>query len=109
MKVLLAGATGVLGGRLTTVLRTAGHEVIALSRSAERAQRLRDMGVQSVVADALDRDELLNAVDGLRADAVVHELAALSKAPSGIPVCELRTGCVAREPQTCWQRPTDLA
>jgi nucleoside-diphosphate-sugar epimerase len=35
-----------------------------------------------VVADALDRDGLLRAVDGRTADAVVHELTALKKPPT---------------------------
>ena len=81
MKVLLAGATGVLGIPLTAALRAAGHEVIALSRSAPGTQPPPD-GVSPVVADALDRDALLHAVDGLAADAVIHELTALSKPPT---------------------------
>jgi nucleoside-diphosphate-sugar epimerase len=36
-----------------------------------------------VIADALDRDGLLRTVNGLRADAVVHELTALRKPPRG--------------------------
>jgi nucleoside-diphosphate-sugar epimerase len=78
MKVLLAGATGALGAPLTSALLADGHEVIALSRR----QRPATPGVKSVVADALDRDALLRAVDGLHADAVIHELTALSKAPT---------------------------
>ena len=82
MKVLLAGATGVLGGPLTAALRSAGHEVIALSRTGKGISRLDSEGVQSVVADVLDRDAVLRAVDGLAADAVIHELTALRKAPT---------------------------
>ena len=37
--------------------------------------------MQPVVADALDRNGLLRAVDGLAADAVIHELTALKKPP----------------------------
>jgi nucleoside-diphosphate-sugar epimerase len=82
MRVLLAGATGALGAPLTEALVAAGHEVIALSRSTARVGRLPDTGVSSVVADALDRDALLRAVDGLTADAVIHELTALSRPPT---------------------------
>jgi nucleoside-diphosphate-sugar epimerase len=81
MRVLLAGATGALGRPLTAALVAAGHEVIALSRSTTRVGRSPGTGVTSVVADALDRDALLRAVDGLSADAVVHELTALSRPP----------------------------
>ena len=78
MKVLLAGATGSLGTRLTSALLAEGHEVIALGRR----HRPTTDGVTPIVADALDRDALLRAVDGVHADAVIHELTALSKAPT---------------------------
>lgn len=78
MRVLLAGATGALGRPLTAALVAAGHEVLALGRSAARAPA---PGVLPVVADALDRDDLLRAVDGLSADAVIHELTALKRPP----------------------------
>lgn len=77
MKVLLAGATGALGVPLTAALRADGHEVIALSRTP----RSTTPGVVSVAADALDRDALLRTVDGMAADAVIHEMTALSKPP----------------------------
>ncbi|MGY1641755.1 NAD-dependent epimerase/dehydratase family protein [Geodermatophilus sp. SYSU D00703] len=78
MRVLLAGATGALGRPLTAALVAGGHEVLALSRSAARAPA---PGVRPVVADALDRDALLRAADGLSADAVIHELTALRRPP----------------------------
>jgi hypothetical protein len=34
-----------------------------------------------VIADALDRDALLRALEGQSADAVIHELTALRKSP----------------------------
>ncbi len=77
MKVLVAGATGLLGVPLTKALLADGHEVIALSYRRRSAVP----GVASVTADALDRDSLLRAVDGIGADAVIHELTALTKAP----------------------------
>ncbi|NUR85502.1 MAG: NAD(P)-dependent oxidoreductase [Nonomuraea sp.] len=76
MKVLLAGATGAIGTPLVAALREAGHEVLALTRGTQVP------GARAVVADALDRDALLRAVDGLRADAVIHELTALRKPPA---------------------------
>src|SRR5690606_12671072 len=40
-------------------------------------------GAEPVVADVLDRNGLLDALRGLRADAVLHELTALASAPMG--------------------------
>jgi nucleoside-diphosphate-sugar epimerase len=77
MKVLLAGATGVVGRPLVRMLSEAGHEVYALTRT-----RRLIIGAKPVVADAMDRASLLAAVDGLRLDAVVHQLTALKKVPT---------------------------
>jgi nucleoside-diphosphate-sugar epimerase len=77
MRVLLAGASGAIGTPLTRQLVAAGHEVVGISRSQANAERLRDAGAEAVVADVLDRESLLAAVRGVRADAVLHQLTAL--------------------------------
>jgi nucleoside-diphosphate-sugar epimerase len=82
MKVLIAGATGAIGVPLSRTLHAAGHEILGLTRSLEGAAKLRDAGVQPIVADAMDRSALLTAVRGLSADAVVHQLTALTKPPA---------------------------
>ena len=81
MKVLLAGADGAIGSLLTPLLIARGHDVLGLIRNPAGAIRVRELGARPVVADALDRDGLLRAVDGLNADAVIHELTALRKPP----------------------------
>ena len=81
MRVLVAGASGALGVPLTRALLAAGHGVIGLSRAPANRERLRALGAEPLIADAMDRAALLAAVDGLRADAVVHALSALKKAP----------------------------
>jgi nucleoside-diphosphate-sugar epimerase len=55
----------------------AGHEVIGITRSQANAERLRTAGAQPVVADVMDRANLLAALRDMRADAVMHELTAL--------------------------------
>lgn len=78
MKILLAGATGAIGRPLLRALRANGHEVYALTRNPTA----RGPGARTVVADVLDRDALLKAVDGISADVVIHQLTALSKPPA---------------------------
>lgn len=78
MKVFLAGASGAIGRRLLPRLIAAGHEVVALTRDAERAASLEAAGARAVVADALDAAALADAVLAARPDAVVHQLTALS-------------------------------
>ncbi|NUW46083.1 NAD-dependent epimerase/dehydratase family protein [Nonomuraea rhodomycinica] len=81
MNVLLAGATGTLGSILVRRLLAAGHQVCGITRSAAGARRLADAGATAVVADVMDRDALLTALDGLRADAVVHQATAITGLP----------------------------
>ena len=83
MKVLIAGATGTLGMPIVTQLIGADHDVTGITRSSEGAEKLRRVGASAIVADAMDREALLRAGGGLEADAVLHELTALKKAPAG--------------------------
>ena len=69
--ILLAGASGVLGGHITRALTEAGHKVTGLGRGPANGVR----------ADLMDRDALLRAVDGQHFDTVIHAATALSKAP----------------------------
>ena len=82
MKVLLAGATGALGILLMRALIANGHEVIGLGRTPGKRDELLELGARPLIADVMDRAALLNAVDGLGADAVLHEMTALKKIPT---------------------------
>ena len=75
MSVLVAGPSGALGVPLTRLLVARGHSVVGLIRNPAGADGVRALGAEPVVADALERDDLLRAVNGLTADAVIHELA----------------------------------
>jgi nucleoside-diphosphate-sugar epimerase len=81
MRVLVAGATGSVGRPMVAQLTAAGHHVLGLTRNAASARQLEASGGAAVVADVLDRDALLRALEGASADAVIHQLTALSKAP----------------------------
>jgi nucleoside-diphosphate-sugar epimerase len=79
MKVLIVGATGALGLPLVRALITNGHQVLGITRTPGKASELSALGAHPIVADVMDREHLLLAVDGQRADAVVHALTALPK------------------------------
>jgi UDP-glucose 4-epimerase len=70
MKVLVTGATGKVGSRLSKRLAQRGNHVRALVRDSARAGDLRDAGIELVTGDLLDVDSLAMAVGGV--DAVVH-------------------------------------
>jgi nucleoside-diphosphate-sugar epimerase len=80
MKVLLAGATGAVGRPLLRALAAGGHPVIAVIRNPVNRQIVNDLGAVAVVANVMDRDGLLRAVDGLSADVVIHQATALRNA-----------------------------
>lgn len=82
MKVLLTGATGLLGGALTETLRDLGHEVCCLVRGdSPNARRLDSTKVEVVRGDASEEDSLARAASG--ADAVIH-VAGIEYAPQVI-------------------------
>jgi nucleoside-diphosphate-sugar epimerase len=74
MRVFVAGATGAIGRPLVPRLLAAGHEVVGMTRSEERAAALRTSGAQAVVCDVYDREALAAAVAEARPDVVVNQL-----------------------------------
>ena len=78
MRIFVAGATGALGSRLVPLLVEGGHQVVGMTRSSGKAADLRASGAEPVVADGLDRDAVLRAVQRARPEVVVHQLTALT-------------------------------
>jgi nucleoside-diphosphate-sugar epimerase len=77
MKVFVAGATGAIGQQLVPRLVSAGHDVYGMTRSESRQALLDELGAVPVVADALDPDQVANAVARAKPDVIVHELTAI--------------------------------
>jgi nucleoside-diphosphate-sugar epimerase len=78
MKVFVAGATGALGQQLVPQLAARGHEVVGMTRSPEKQDLVRSLGARPVVADALDPDQVAQAVAEAEPDVIVHQMTALS-------------------------------
>lgn len=81
MRVFVAGASGAIGRPLVRRLREASHDVTGMTRRPERAEEIRAAGADAVVADALDRDRLVDAVRAARPDVVVHQLTSYTTGP----------------------------
>jgi 2-alkyl-3-oxoalkanoate reductase len=78
MRVFIAGASGAIGRQLAPMLVEKGHEVVAMTRTPEKAGPLRALGAEPVVADALDREAVVEAIVRAEPEAVVHQATALS-------------------------------
>ena len=77
MRVFVAGATGRLGKQLVPRLVAAGHEVTGMTRSESKRALLDELGAVPVVADALDPDQVAEAVARAEPEVIVHQLTAI--------------------------------
>ena len=77
MRVFVAGATGAIGKQLVPRLVAAGHEVTGMTRSESKRAMLSQLGAEPVIADALDPDQVADAVAGARPEVIVHQLTSI--------------------------------
>ena len=78
MRVLVVGASGAIGTRLVPRLIERGHHVTGSSRSPDKAERLRALGAEPVLLDALDARAVREAVAAAAPDAVIHQATGLA-------------------------------
>lgn len=91
MKVFVAGATGAIGRPLIAQLLAKGHDVVALTRSSERAKALVEQSVEPAIrqslrfanADVFDADAVKAAIVRAQAEVVIEQLTALPKTYTG--------------------------
>jgi nucleoside-diphosphate-sugar epimerase len=78
MRVLVVGASGAIGSRLVPQLIDHGHAVIGTCHSPAKTERLRSLGAEPVVLDALDAHAVRDAVARAEPDAIVYQATALA-------------------------------
>jgi nucleoside-diphosphate-sugar epimerase len=78
-RILIAGATGEIGRRLTPALAQSGDEVYGLARTDERAGMARELGATPIRCDALDRDQVMAAVAESQPEIIVIQLTAIPR------------------------------
>jgi len=88
MRVFVTGASGYIGGSVAAALLAAGHEVVGLVRSAQKAQQVKALGLDPVSGNlddaallarmARDADAVIHAADADHRAAVEAMLAALT-------------------------------
>jgi nucleoside-diphosphate-sugar epimerase len=70
VRVAVAGATGVIGRAVVPALVGAGHDVVGLARSLEKARLLQRLGAEPHRGSMFDHDGLVRMLEG--ADAVCN-------------------------------------
>ena len=78
MRVFVAGATGAVGKQLVPLLVDAGHEVYGMTQHDSKRAMLAEMGAVPVVADALEPNQVAEAVGNAQPEVIVHQLTSLA-------------------------------
>jgi nucleoside-diphosphate-sugar epimerase len=82
MRVLVVGATGVIGRQLVPQLIAAGDHVTATTRTPAKVAELRAAGADPLVVDGLDAAAVGDAVARAEPDVIVHEMTAIPAQPN---------------------------
>lgn len=98
-RILLAGAAGAVGRRLTPLLVGAGHAVFGTTRSPDKAELLRRCGAEPLVVDVFDEEALRRAFALARPEIVLHQLTDLPAglAPAGMAAAIPANARIRRE------------
>ena len=78
MRIFVAGATGAVGRELVPALVAAGHSVTGMTRTAAKADAVKRLGAEPVVADGLDAPAVHAAVMSAKPDVVIDEMTDLA-------------------------------
>jgi nucleoside-diphosphate-sugar epimerase len=78
MRILVAGATGAIGLQLVPQLIAAGHSVVGTTRTAAKAELIKRMGAEPVIADGLDAPAIRAAVIAAEPDTIIDQMTDLA-------------------------------
>jgi 2-alkyl-3-oxoalkanoate reductase len=81
MKVLVAGATGVVGTYLVPMLVERGHSVVDTTTRQDKLTDIEKMGATPLLMDGLDATAVKQAIAQTQPDAIVNEMTALKGKP----------------------------
>ena len=79
-KIFVAGATGLIGTKLTKRLLEEGYEVAGLTRSQQGKAKLEDQGITGFIGDVLKADTVESAIASYKPDIIINEITDLKQA-----------------------------
>lgn len=79
MKVFVAGGTGAIGRPLIAELLSRGHDLVVLTRSAEKGLALAEQGIEPAIADVFDADAVEDQLRRAQPEVVIEQLTALPR------------------------------
>lgn len=89
--IFIAGASGVIGKPLCTMLLEAGWTVYGTTRSQEKAEKLAQIGVKPIILDIFDRNVVIDAIVKAKPSVLSHQLTDL---PDGLAADQMEQALV---------------
>lgn len=80
-KVFVAGASGVIGRALCKILVKNGWKVYGTTRNENKIELLKDIGVEPIIIDVYDAQQLEEIISSIKPKIVMHQLTDL---PAGL-------------------------
>ena len=93
-KILVTGASGYIGGRLVSELLVRGYQVRVMVRGAPASNRSLWPEAEMVIADATNRDQLLQVFD--KVDTAYYLIHSLHLCPKDAPSSDLKAAVAFR-------------
>ncbi len=77
MKLFVTGGTGAIGRVLLPKLVDNNYEVFALVRNPNRSKMIESLGVKTIIAEVLNKDDLKKVIKKIEPEVIIHQLTAL--------------------------------
>lgn len=91
-KIFVAGATGVIGRTLCKLLVNDGWKVYGTTRSENKTELLKELGVEPIVVDVYDEKKLEDCITKIKPKIVIHQLTDL---PAGLDPDKMKEALVS--------------
>ena len=91
-KVFVAGASGVIGRALCKILVKNGWKVYGTTRSESKSEILKEIGVEPIIIDVYDAQQLEEIIVSIKPKIVMHQLTDL---PAGLDPAKMEEALIS--------------